>query len=113
MSVLPDLPPPALRALRAARTLLFAAASPFERALRPEARSLPPLWLRRHAGPLRAFVSSALDCERRLAAFDLLRPDAAVVDLGCGPGAMIPVFERRLGPGGSYLGLDVHQPSLD
>jgi len=112
VSVLADLPPPAIRALRSARTALYRAAGPLERALRPAARELPPLWLRRHAGPVRHFVSSALEAERLLVELDLVRQDSSVVDLGCGPGAMAPIFARRLGARGRYLGLDVHAPSI-
>lgn len=109
---LADLPLPAILALRQARTALFYAASPVERALSAEARELPPLWLRRHAGPVKYFVSSALEAERTLVELDLIRSDASVVDLGCGPGGMAPVFARRLDERGRYLGLDVHAPSI-
>lgn len=112
MFVLSDLPPPAIRLLRGARTLALDLASPFERALSRQARALPPLGLRRHAGPLRHFASSALEAEQLLDRLALLAPDAHVVDLGCGPGAMALRFERRLGPGGRYTGLDVHGPSI-
>lgn len=107
-----DLPVPAIRFLRRARTAMLYAASPLERALSKRARALPPLWLRRHAGPVGAYQSAALEAERLLVAFGLLRPDATVLDLGCGPGAMIPVFERRLDERGRYVGVDVHAPSI-
>lgn len=116
MSSLADLPLPAILLLRRLRTALLYAAGPAERLVSRTARSLPPLWLRRHAGPVKNFVSSALEAERLLGAFGLLRAleeeGASVVDLGCGPGAMAPVFARHLGAGGRYLGLDVHAPSL-
>ena len=114
MFALADLPLPAILALRQARTALFYAASPVERALSLSAasRDLPPLWLRRHAGPVRHFASSALEAERLLVELDLIHADAAVVDLGCGPGAMAPIFARRLNDRGRYLGLDVHAPSI-
>lgn len=109
---LTDLPLPAIRLLRRARTALLYVAGPAERALSKRARALPPLWLRRHAGPIRHFESSALEAERLLLELGLVRPASAVVDLGCGPGAMAPIFARRLGPSGRYLGLDVHAPSI-
>src|SRR5262245_51693013 len=72
---LPDLPLPAILALRRARTALLYAAGPFERALSKSARELPPLWLRRHAGPVDAFRSSADEAERLLVELDLVRSD--------------------------------------
>ncbi len=116
MFSLSDLPLPAIRLLRQARTALYYAAGPVERALFVSARALPPLWLRRHAGPVKKFVSSALEAEQLLDELGLLRPlvntGASVVDLGCGPGAMATIFERRLGAAGRYFGLDVHAPSI-
>ncbi len=35
-----------------------------------------------------------------------------VLDIGCGPGAMVPEIARRLGPGRRYVGFDVHEPSI-
>jgi SAM-dependent methyltransferase len=112
VSALPDLPLPAIELLRRARSALLHAAGPVERLFSAPSRALPPLWLRRHAGPVANFVSSALAAERLLDELGLLRAGASVVDLGCGPGAMAPVFARHLGPGGRYLGLDVHEPSI-
>jgi SAM-dependent methyltransferase len=57
--------------------------------------------------------------ERAAAAVDgligdlgLVRPGDRVIDLGCGCGAMVPSLARRVGPAGSYLGVDVHGPSV-
>lgn len=107
-----DLPVPAIRFLREVREAILRAASPLERALWKKARALPPLWLRRHAGPVGAFVPSALEAERLLVALGLVGADSTVLDLGCGPGAMIPSFERLLAENGRYVGADVHAPSI-
>ena len=42
----------------------------------------------------------------------VVSPDALVLDAGCGAGAMVPAFARLLGPGGRYVGFDIHEPSL-
>jgi SAM-dependent methyltransferase len=41
-----------------------------------------------------------------------LTPADQVLDVGCGCGAMVPFFAKRLGEEGCYLGLDVHPPSI-
>jgi SAM-dependent methyltransferase len=42
----------------------------------------------------------------------LVRPGDRVLDVGCGPGAMAPGLLARIGPAGSYVGIDVHEPSI-
>jgi SAM-dependent methyltransferase len=74
--------------------------------------SLPPLWLRRHTGPLRAFESAARETAEFLDRLGLLRGEETVLDVGCGAGAMVPELARRLGPTGRYIGFDVHAPSI-
>jgi SAM-dependent methyltransferase len=102
-------------ALRAARTGLLFAASPFDAAWRRwSGRSrLPPLWLRRHTGAVSAFESAARDAAAfldRLGVFQ--QPVRLVVDVGCGAGAMVEEFRRRLPGNGRYVGFDVHEPSI-
>ena len=96
----------------ALRTVTLRAVSPLEAVLRPAEGSQPPLWLRRHAGPLRAFRSSAEGAVDLLERLELLRPATRVLDFGCGPGSLVPLLQSRLGPQGRYLGLDVHAPSI-
>lgn len=101
--------------LRSLRTGAYRLASPADgaiRALRGLPR-LPPLWLRRHAGPPSAFLSAANDTSGWLARLDLLRPTSRVLDVGCGCGSMVPAMAQALGPAGSYVGFDVHEPSID
>jgi SAM-dependent methyltransferase len=74
--------------------------------------SLPPIWLRRHTGPVHLFESAAQETADRIAALDLVRSDDLVLDLGCGPGAMASYFAKRLGPRGRYVGVDVHGASI-
>jgi SAM-dependent methyltransferase len=98
-----------------ARTGALRLVSPLEALLRrgraPQAH-LPPLWLRRHAGPVAAFRSSAEQAVELLERLGLLRPGLRILDFGCGPGALLPLLEPRLGADGSYRGLDIHRPSI-
>jgi ubiquinone/menaquinone biosynthesis C-methylase UbiE len=90
------------------------AAGPVDRLLRPkEAGELPPLWLRRHAGPVKHFHSSAEQTAATVGELALLRPTDTVLDVGCGPGAMAIEFQRLLAPEGRYVGFDVHRPSIN
>jgi SAM-dependent methyltransferase len=72
----------------------------------------PPLWLRRHSGPLRDFDGAARDMEATLVRLALVRSGDHVLEIGCGAGAMLPAFRRLLGPDGRYVGFDVHGPSI-
>ena len=99
---------------RAARTGALRLLGPAEGAYRrlrglPE---LPPLWLRRHVGPVRHFETAARDMVEFLDRRELVRPGDRVVDLGCGCGAMTAALAERVGEGGSYLGIDVHGPFI-
>lgn len=73
---------------------------------------LPPLWLRRHAGPVKGFESAAQDMEAFLRKLDLGGPHSQILEIGCGCGAMLPAFARLLDPKGRYVGFDVHGPSI-
>jgi SAM-dependent methyltransferase len=112
--VLDRLPAPLVEAGRRARTAALALASPAESAARKIlGRSpLPPLWLRRHAGPVGAFESAAADCRGQLLAWSALAREGTVVDLGCGPGAMALALAGDLAPAARYIGIDVHAPSI-
>lgn len=73
---------------------------------------LPPLWLRRHVGPVGRFESSARQTAELIDRLGLVEEGSRVVDLGCGCGAMVPALAARIGASGAYLGVDVHPPSL-
>jgi SAM-dependent methyltransferase len=49
---------------------------------------------------------------RMIDELDLVRRGDQVLDVGCGPGAMVPGLRARIGPAGSYVGFDVHGPSI-
>jgi SAM-dependent methyltransferase len=100
--------------LRAARTAALAALEPFDLLHRRLVgqRGLPPLWLRRHVGPLGAFDRSVGEIAATIALLELIHPGDTVLDLGCGVGAMVPDFQRFLAPHGRYVGFDVHAASI-
>ncbi|MGH9442677.1 MAG: class I SAM-dependent methyltransferase [Thermoanaerobaculia bacterium] len=98
---------------RSARTALLRAFGPIERVLRrPGKRELPPLWLRRHAGPVEKFSRSAAESMSLIRALSLVGTNSLVLDLGCGPGAMAVELQTELGPNGAYVGVDVHAASI-
>ena len=109
-----QLPAWAIEAARLARTAALRIVSPAERRWRSlrGAEPLPPLWLRRHAGPIRAFSRAADDCRQQLLAWNAFAPAASILDLGCGPGAMALSLRDDLAPPARYLGIDVHAPSI-
>jgi SAM-dependent methyltransferase len=100
--------------LRSARTAGLRLASPLDRAwlLATGRRHLPPLWLRRHTGSVSAFESAARETSAFLEQLGLLNDVRLVLDVGCGAGAMVEEFRRRLPADGRYVGFDVHGPSI-
>lgn len=100
--------------LRLARTASLVALGPLDRLWRAVRRrgDLPPLWLRRHVGPVGKFESAAREAAALIDRLGLVGEGSRVVDLGCGCGAMVPALAERIGAAGRYLGVDVHRPSL-
>lgn len=104
------LPAPLIDFGRFVRTAALRACGPVERCFRE--KGLPPLWLRRHTGPVANFSRSARDTAALISRLSLLAPDAVVLDAGCGAGAAALEFQKALGGGGKYTGFDVHAPSI-
>jgi SAM-dependent methyltransferase len=104
------LPEPLIDLARLARTAALRACGPLEWCFRK--KGLPPLWLRRHTGPVANFSRSAGDTAGLISRLSLLAPDAAVLDAGCGAGAAAIEFREMLGERGQYVGFDVHAPSI-
>lgn len=103
-----------LRALRLLRQTAYIALGPLDYLLRVinGKRDLPPLHLRRHVGPLRSFEASAAEFQTYLRLLARLTPDESILDLGCGCGSMALTLKEFL-DGGRYLGVDIHQPSIN
>jgi SAM-dependent methyltransferase len=108
------MPRPALRALRVARAAALRLLGPLDAVERLAGgrADLPPLWLRRHTGPVRSFESAAREMTALIERLGVVAPDDLVLDAGCGAGAMVLTFARLLGPRGRYVGFDIHEPSL-
>ncbi len=101
--------------LQYARISTLKLLSPLDAFLRKQRglNSWPPLWLRRHVGPVRNFESSACEMADLIQKLQIVKPDSQVLDIGCGTGVMAPVFARMLGPTGRYLGFDVNRPAIE
>src|SRR5262249_52326460 len=63
-------------------------------------------------GAIGAWETSARDTADFLGRFQLASDAAVVLDVGCGPGAMVEELAKRLPPNGRYVGFDVHGPSI-
>jgi SAM-dependent methyltransferase len=96
------------------RTALLRTAGPFDELYRRLTRrsNLPPLWLRRHAGPVARFESASREAAETIERLGLVREGDRVLDVGCGPGAMAPHLGRLIGPRGRYVAFDIHAPSI-
>ncbi len=100
--------------LRSARTAGLWLAGPLDFAWRRATgrAHLPPLWLRRHTGSVSAFETAARETSTFLNQLGLFQEIRFVLDVGCGAGAMVEEFRRRLPADGRYVGFDVHGPSI-
>lgn len=104
----------ALSLLRSFREYCYRLVTPVDSTFRRLRRAppLPPLWLRRHIGPVHNFSSAAASTLGSLKAFNMVRPGITVLDLGCGCGSMALALLPELGSAGRYDGIDVHAASI-
>jgi len=110
-------PKPFLQFLRLSRIVALALLEPLDWVHRRvtsaiERGPVPPLWVRRHSGPIWAFDRAAGEIAATIAVLNLIQDDASVLDVGCGCGSMAAEFQRMLGRSGTYVGFDVHGPSI-
>lgn len=100
--------------LRAGRSLALLALSPIDYAYRlvNNKADLPPLHLRRYVGPLGSFEASGSEFMSHLRLLAELRPEERVLDIGCGCGQMALHLKNYLDQRGSYVGVDIHGPSI-
>ena len=73
---------------------------------------LPPLHLRRHVGPLKDFERMRGEWTTTLKLIGHMTADDRLLDMGCGCGRLALSLVNELGPDGSYVGFDVHAPSV-
>jgi SAM-dependent methyltransferase len=100
-----------LRSCRHAALLALAPLDYVTRLLNSKA-DLPPLYLRRYVGPLASFEASGAEFMGHLRKLAELRPDERVLDIGCGCGQMALHLTKYLDEKGSYVGVDIHGPSI-
>ena len=100
--------------LRAGRDFAYLTLTPFDdlsRRLNGKAE-FPPLHLRRHVGPLRTFEASGAEFMCYLRLLVGMKPGERILDIGCGCG-LIPLYLKEyLDEQGSYIGIDLHHPSI-
>jgi len=106
--------PLVFRALLRGRSLALRLAQPLDSLHQrlTGANDLPPLWLRRHVGPIAGYERARGEIAAYLACRAPIAPEHTVMDVGCGTGVLIPDVLHALGPNGRYIGFDVHAPSI-
>ena len=100
-----------LRSIRNAGLVALGPVDYAVRALNCKA-DLPPLHLRRYVGPLSSFESSGAEFMGYLRSLAGLQPSERVLDIGCGCGQMALHLKNYLDERGSYVGIDIHRPSI-
>lgn len=104
-----------IKLLRSIRNAGLVALGPVDYLKRVVTRKteLPPLHLRRYVGPLRSFESSGAEFMGYLRELAGLQQGQRVLDVGCGCGQMALLLKDYLDANGSYVGVDIHRPSIN
>src|SRR6185369_17610352 len=108
------LPRAIVNVLRTCRHIAYLSLTPFDylcRCLNGKSH-LPPLHLRRHVGPLRTFEASGAEFMSYLRLLVNMQPSESILDIGCGCGLMALEIRDYLDERGSYVGVDLHYPSI-
>jgi SAM-dependent methyltransferase len=108
------MPGPALRALTRLRGAVLLALEPVDYAARliNGKGHLPPLRIRRRAGPLRGLERSGAEFAAYLKLMCDLDPHSRVLDVGCGFGLLALELRDYLSGPGSYVGVDVDRGAI-
>ena len=106
---------PLVNFLRAIRSFAYLLLTPFDYACRliNGKADFPPLYLRRHVGPLRTFEASGAEFMSYLRLLVEILPSERILDIGCGCGLMALHLKEYLDQQGSYVGVDLHGPSIN
>ncbi len=75
-------------------------------------KDLPPLGLRRYAGPLSSLESSGAEFLAYLKLLCRISPHTRILDIGCGFGLMALYLKDYLKPPGSYTGMDINRRAI-
>jgi SAM-dependent methyltransferase len=75
-------------------------------------RQLPPLALRRYAGPLSNLEASGAEFLAYLKLLCGATSESRILDIGCGFGLVALQLRGYLGPSGRYVGLDINRAAV-
>ena len=106
---------PLINFLRSCRTVAYVLLGPLDYLVRVinNKSDFPPLYLRRHVGPLRTFEASGAEFFTYLRLMSGLQPDHRMLDVGCGCGLMALYLKDFLTERGSYVGVDLDRASIE
>lgn len=109
------LPESVIRLYRLCRKYAYIFLEPFDYVARVinNKKDFPPLYLRRYVGPLRSFEMSGAEFMVYLRLICKLQSPERVLDIGCGCGLMALFLLDYLDRQGSYIGVDIHKPSIE
>lgn len=108
------LPGGALRALLTVRTAALMVLEPLDYAARRlnGKKTLPPMALRRYAGPLATLEASGAEFLAYLKLLCGATSESRILDIGCGFGLMALYLEGHLAPPGKYVGVDINNRAI-
>jgi SAM-dependent methyltransferase len=113
-TVIASMPEKAIRALTGIRNAGLWALEPIDYAGRliNGKSHLPPLRIRRQAGPLAGLENSGVEFAGYLKLLCNLGPNSRLLDIGCGFGLLALQLENYLGESGRYVGVDVDRRAV-